>query len=615
MAQLTIYSAGLLATLLAALQLAAWLAMGLALLGEGDTAVELPAALLLGAAICSFLAACFAAAGLLGLAVAVPAALGIGALIAQRRRLGRALQTLGACYRELIGGRLWAILFGAIAFGYWLVALAPPRDADVLRYHLAHVRQIVQDGAWLPIADYHYALPFGWSIGFLPFELLRLPQAAQMLNLGLLIIAVGLLYGLLRDHVQRPIARLLALVFATHTAVLHMATTARADMQLVFVVLALTGLLLRLQRGSLRGAGLLGFVAWVGAQNRYQAVALGLTTLVLLLVLLLRRSVDPRQLAAFAGGGAAAFALSAPFYLFNLAGFGNPFWPLLIGTFNQPPAYADLVAMAYSRSLNGALSPATLGGALLRLLTSPIVFPVPLAALLLLVVALRWRLPPTRALALFTLVFLAVWAVAQPRLYPRFSMMVLVPTLMGWGPVLSSWSRERLLNALVRAGLVGLIAIFGALNLVYASDYLVYAATGDAARFHEHTWYKRTYDWVNGATPADARALVVVTSAQSYYLERQHRRADPQFSGVIDWTAIHGPADLERAMRAGTYTLLIYEDRDWTRMVGGAAMERAVKAALAEGRLRELAAFEERLSTSRLLDESYETTVRVLALQ
>ena len=117
-----------------------------------------------------------------------------------------------------------------------------------------------------------------------------------------------------------------------------------------------------------------------------------------------------------------------------------------------------------------------------------------------------WRLPPTRALALFTLVFLTVWAVAQPRLYPRFSMMVLVPTLMGWGPVLSSWSRERLLNALVRAGLVGLIAIFGALNLVYASDYLVYAATGDAARFHEHTWYKRTYDWVNGATPADRKS-------------------------------------------------------------------------------------------------------------
>ena len=67
----------------------------------------------------------------------------------------------------------------------WIYAIAPPRDGDVMRYHLAHIRQIASDGAWKSIADITYAFPFSWTLNYLPFELLGLPQTAQLTNLGL----------------------------------------------------------------------------------------------------------------------------------------------------------------------------------------------------------------------------------------------------------------------------------------------------------------------------------------------------------------------------------------------------------------------------------------------
>lgn len=636
MSLLSIYSAGLAATLLAALQLAGWLAVGLAVVRDDDERA-IPAALLLGHGLCAALMAGLAAAGQLAAAMALPSALCLAALAWRRRAVWAAAGQLGARLGELAGlgragdagavgaaagaGRLWRRLlpaaFALILLLYWLVALAPPRDADVLRYHLAHVRQILQDGAWLPIGDYHYALPFGWSLIYLPYEAMGLPQVAHMLNLGLLVIAAALLFGLLRAYAAAPIARLLTLAFVGHSAVLHMATTARADMYVIFVVLAATALVLRLvgdEGASPRLAALLGFAAWVGAQSRYQAVALGMAISAVVLIYALRRRLGPGHLLAYAGGAAAALLIASPFYLFNWLTLGNPVWPLMIGLFNQPPGYADAVAAAYSRGLNGALSPATLGVGLWRLLTSPIVFPVPVAALLLLAAALRWRNAPAPALALFTAAFLALWAVAQPRLYPRFSLMVLVPTLVGWSPLLERWSRGELWRAVVRAGLATLLALFAVLNIVYAYDYLEYAVTGDSARFHAYTWFKPTYDWFNSAAPQDARPLVIVTSAQSYYLERAHRRADPRFAGVVDWRAVGDAGALRRAMDGGGFTHLIYEEADWTRLPGGQQLTAAIAAAEADGTLRRLNTFAERLSTSRLLRDGYETTVVVYEL-
>ncbi len=647
MALLSLYSAGMLATLLAALQLAGWLAVGQAIVRDDDGAAA-PVALLLGHALCAALTAGLAAAGLLGPAIALPAALCLAALAWRRRAVWRAARALGARLGELawprageaprakaqappLPGRPLGIaappsprvprpasLALLIPLAYWLVALAPPRDADVLRYHLAHVRQILQDGAWLPIADYHYALPFGWSLTYLPFEAAGLPVAAHMLNLGLLAAALATLFALLRRYADAPLARLLALAFAGHTAVLHMGTTARADMHLVFVVLAAAALLLRLAEGGPFGprqAAMLGFAAWVGAQSRYQAVALGLAVSAVALRYALRRGLGARAAAAYLGGAAAAAALAAPFYLFNWAGLGNPVWPLLIERLNQPPAYADLVAQAYSGSLNGALAPATLLGGLGRLLVSPVAFPVPIAALLLLPAALRWRGEPTAAMALLAGAFLALWAVAQPRLYPRFSLMLLVPSLLGWAPLLARWWRAGPpLRPLVRVGLAAPLALFGGLNLVYAYDYLAYAVTGDAGRFHAHTWFKPTYDWFNAATAGDARPLVVVTSAQSYYLERAHRRGDPRFAGVVDWAAVGDSAALAEAMARGGFTHLIYEAADWSRLPGGRQMMGAVAGAVADGTLRELARFDERLSTSRLLREGRSATVIVYEL-
>lgn len=612
---------GLLATALAVLQTAGWLALGSFFVGQaGAVSRSVPTALLVGSALTGFGYALLSAAGQLELAVALCAAASVLALGLRREWVRARLGELTSVYGRAIAGRRWlaavALVTGLLS---WLLSIPPPRDGDVMRYHLAHIRQILADGAWLPIADYCYALPFGWSFHSLPFEWLGLPQAAHLLNwiLWAITIAALLELGMHCAGRWRTAAVLLTGLFVYQPFVLKMSTTAHADAYLILEVVAVMAWLLHPPQRAAEWA-LLGFTAWIGMQSRYQAAAVGLSVGAVLLVFWRQFDVSWRRLLPIGMGASAALLLSAPFYVMNWLAFGNPVWPLFTRLFAASPTYADLAVETSNAAFSGTLEVETVLRGLRGLLLSAETFPVPLVVagfLLLAPWSSRWRRSrASSVMAWFLAASLGIWVLTNPTLWNRYSLPLLPPALVGGCAVLGclrappAWLRRIAAAGLV-AVLLGMIAICG----LYSADTLRYLASGDLKRYHEYTWFFDVYDWANRATASDARFLVVVATGLSYYLDRPYRRADPCLSGVIDWQAVRTGDDLVGQLEAGGYDYFLYHDQDWSHCAAGDQMTEVVHSAREAGLLDTVETFELRLFTSRLMRKSIPATVFVLA--
>lgn len=610
-------AAGLGASLLAVVTACTWVAIGSLFPGSRAPRepLALPVALLIGGGITAAALAVLTRVG-----VVTPAAVGIWAaglavLVTRRRQV--AVMVSGAfdsCRRALPDRALyWA---GAPAAALlWLNAIAPPRDADSMRYHLAHVRQIVQDGGWKPIADYHYALPFGWTLNYLPFELMHLPQAAQLLNALLLVVMLGTLLALLSERGVGQLWLAMATALVAHPFVVRTFTGASADGYAIFVVFTVVAILLRADEARSGDAFALGFVSWIGAQSRYQLVAIGLAAMTA--VLLYRPAGINRRawIKPFAIGAAAALLLSSPFYFANLATFGNPVWPLAARAGGVASSYADIVAADYTRALSGSFSPGVVIWGITRMFTAPELAPLPVAIALILVASLRSGRRHINRLVAFAAAFLVLWIIAQPRLYPRFILLLLpvaaLLVALRFGVQKDFVTATRPLS---RRYLVSItLAVFTLISAATSLDQIRYDVTGDVASFHRFTWFYPVYAWVNRTLPADARLLVIVYSGHSYYLERQYRRADPWLSAVVDWRRVESAAALDSVLAGGRYDYVIYDDRDWGAFAGGTSMNTAVKQGMATGALVPVHSFRIPLYTSRVRRQYEMATVYVLA--
>jgi hypothetical protein len=608
---------GLGASLLAVVTACTWVAIGSLFLGTRARRdpLALPVALLIGSGI-----AAAALAVLTRASVVIPGALGVWAaglavLVARRGKVAVMVSgVLESCNRALPDRALyWA---GAPAAALlWLNAIAPARDADSMRYHLAHVRQIAQDGGWKSIADYHYALPFGWTLNYLPFELMHLPQAAQLLNAFLLVVMFGTLLALLSEQGVGQLWLALVTALVAHPFVVRTFTGASADGYAIFVVFTVAAILFRADEVRPGDAFALGFVSWIGAQSRYQLVAIGLAAFGAVLLyrpagINLRGWIKP-----FAAGAAGALLLSSPFYLANLATFGNPVWPLAVHAGGVASSYADIVAARYTRSLSGSFSPGIVIWGITRLFTTPELAPLPVAIVLILAASVTRGRRSINRLVAFGAAFLMLWIIAQPRLYPRFILLLLpVAALL----VAIRFGVQKELVAATRASsrryLVAItLAVFTLISAATSLDQIRYDVTGDAASFHRFTWFYPVYAWVNRALPADARLLVIVYSGHSYYLERQYRRADPWLSAVVDWRRVDSAAALDSVLAGGRYDYVVYDDRDWSAFAGGASMTTAVKQSVSTGALVPVRLFRIPLYTSRVRRQYDMATVYVFA--
>src|SRR5207249_2259222 len=133
--------------------------------------ISIPLSLLIGSALTAFMYAIFAATGHVQAGIAFGSVTVVVAVVLFRQRVFQMSRSLLTAYTELGSGRRWFLApWTAALVLFWALAIIPPRDADVMRYHLAHIRQIDMENAWFPIPDWHYALPFGWTFNYLPFE-------------------------------------------------------------------------------------------------------------------------------------------------------------------------------------------------------------------------------------------------------------------------------------------------------------------------------------------------------------------------------------------------------------------------------------------------------------
>ncbi len=570
--------AGVIATLLAAFALAASVAIGSILLPRpirDSGEIGLVASLLIGSGLTGFAYAIMTRAGQIDAAILLVAIVGLAALVLKRATVGDMIAAVASQYSMVFRSsrllRLVAIPVGALL---WLYAIGPPRDGDVMRYHLAHVRQIISDGSWQTIADYHYAFPFGWTLNYLPFERLHLPQAAGLVNVGLWLLVVAGLLRLSRRARSPRIAALFVAAFFVHPFVIRTFATAMAD----------------------------AYVAW------------GLAVTVIFAFHAVRHS-SWRDLRRFFIGAISAAILAGPFYIANLRGLKNPVWPLLVPEINGTASYADRVAAAYTATMTGSHDPAQLIQRAWELFSTPPLLPLALILVLIALAALVASDVRYRRVAILGTLFLVLWVAMEPRLFPRHVLLLLPLGPLLCVPLLDRFTRwpraVRVTQQLLAVAIIGMVAVSAALSW----DYVRYALTGDAARYHRFTWYYPVYEWVNRNTPPDARLLVITYSGHSYYLDRPYRRADPWLSGVVDWSRISSPEDLKSVLRHGGYRYVIYDDRDWRTFYGGELMSLAIKSAVARGILVPVRASREKLYSSRTMRDFSESDVYVFAVK
>jgi hypothetical protein len=616
--------AAIAATILAGARVFALVAVGkLVLRSVRPEYLAVPLAILVAGGILGASYSLLSLIGALPIAYLFDAGLSIAGILRRRRATAQGLRQLWAPFgAALRRSRVARLLTIAVTLVYWLNAATPPRDTDSLRYHLAHMAQIAREGVWHPLAIVHYAFPFGWQTTYLPFVRLGLPEVAQLVNAGLWLLGVAAIATWRsRTRALAPAELLMIGALALHPAIATTVTTASVDAYSLFVALAVILLLVSTSLGDGVEARALGFAAWIGAQSRYQALAIGIATTAVVVAASVGALVQKQEVAAFRTlanflrGAVLAAALAAPFYVVNYTAFANPAWPL--GPLRSPAATpADAVASHFVSTWSGHFTFPYLADAVGRLVIDLLSFPLPLLALLAIVVGLLGHARAGRAAALWGGAFLVAWAIAQPLLYPRFALYLVPMTLVIALPLVSraeeggGWRRP----ALRAAGSLGIV-VFGGYALLYTAIPAQYLATSDATSFHEFTWYHPVYEWANEETNADARMLVVVGSAESYYLNRYHRRADPATSAIVDWRRVRDGADLRAIMERAGFDFLIYEERDWSRDPGGMEMTRAVADALARGSLREERRFRLPFTRSRFRRERAAEERNVIVLR
>ena len=602
---------GVAATALAALVLSIWIATGTLLplgLADDDEAA-LPVALLFGSAVTACALALFSLAGLVTTGVIVTGIAGTAVLLTRWRKTFAITGSALAALRNASESRLTNMILAAAAIAAWLSAIAPPRSADAMRYHLAHIRLIAIEGRWNPIQDFHFGLPFGWTLSYLPFELVGLPQGSQLLSLALLVVIAASCIRFLRKAGASGLAIAIPLAMLLHPFVIRTFVEAGAEPFAMAVVLAVALLLVRLPELSRGEAFALGFVAWAGIQSRYQLVAVGVASTLIFLFLARRSRAETRGLMGSGIAGlAVAVLLASPFYVMNWKWFGNPVWPLLISESSVGSSYSNLLAWHYARSLAGNYAVGDVLQSLWNLFSWPRLFPLALTIVVFVIAAFFSKTDRVRLLGWLGGLFLVMWIAMQPALYPKFVLMMLPVALLAAGMFLAERvSSGRFITRVVQVGLVALVTVTVGLS----RESFAYAVTGDRDAFHRHTWFYPAMSFVNANTPRDARVLAIVRSGMTYYMERPYRRADPWIGGEVDWRTVDDGARLHELLVRDGYDYVVYDDRDWSGLIGGREMMTAIADAARHGLLKPMRRFDLKLYGSRATGSYQETRVIV----
>lgn len=597
---------------MAALSIVAWIAIGSCVrsVRAGNSFVDLSVAILIGSAATSLGYTIAAMIGMARSGALIVALTAIGITLIRTSELRVIARQMAGEWRSIAPvGMLDRSLFAGLCAVLSVCATAQPREADVVRYHLAHIRQIASEGRWQWMPDVHDALPFAWSLNYLPFELVRVPQGAAFLNAMLALVFVAVVAQAGSGKLAKGTGALICIAFVSQPYAMKIFSAAFPDSYAILITALLGVMLMRMSSIGERDAALFGFIAWIGIASRYQMVAMSIAVSAVALWTFLREAKF-KDFTLFSGGALCAVIVSSPFYINNWLNSGNPFWPLPTRFFATDVTYVQRLGSGFAHQYT---SPGeTLLAAVTRLLTSAYIAPLPIVLILLSVTTIFVRDKNARRVGILACIFLGMWAVMSPRLYPTH-----ILPLVGLGPLMAmaffpkAEAGQRLTRSLV-VGLRSGAAAFITLSAVFAWDYAKYDFTGNTRDFHRFTWYYPVYEWANHNTPRDSKFLVVVYSGISYYLDRPYRRADPWLSAEVDWSRVGSPSALDSIMGQRGFDYLIYDDRYWNQYPGGKLMTGVIHSAIARKVLVPVHSSREKLYSGRVTREFTETNVYVL---
>jgi len=609
---------GFLFTLLAILQILSWIAIGsffFRFLIIDNRFLRIGFSILIGSAITATLYSIFSVMRLVTLGIFICMFLSAIALIYYLFiNFGKLKAAVRKCKILLKDNFKISILTLGVLTFYWIIAIMPPRDADVMRYHLAHIRQIIIDGGWEPIFDYCYAFPFGWSINYLPYEFLGIPQVAHLLNLGLFIITCMILYRLAIRYTLKNVAILSCLFFVSLPLMLKTATTAHVDMYIIFVVACITLVVVLMLKMNKNVYILLGFGAWIGIQSRYQAFIIGIAVTLYMMILLFRKQIKIETMIPYSIGSVCAIILSSPFYIFNFVNLRNPVWPFMIPLFNGLNTYANQVAAKCSSNIVGSFNLKIIILNIKNLLMCLPTFPIPILLACLIIASIIWKNIRMMKLIHFIILFSLIAFFVQPNLDPRTIFIIVIPIIVACILVINKLIYYELIKKIIVCLFIIFILSCIVIDVRYSQDYFQYLINGNKEVFHQNTWFYDVYKYINESTPENAKFLVIVTSGHSYYLNRSYRRADPWLSGEVDWLATENINDFKQVLQEGNYRYIVYEDRNWDTYLGGKQMSFIIKDAIKCGILEIKSIFDVKLTTRRIFNQYILSEVLVLKL-
>ena len=450
---------------------------------------------------------------------------------------------LKICYKfiklYLFKEKTYSILFiiSMILITIWLLFLAgtPPRSGDVMRYHLAQLKDIVWNHGFVFREYYHYNFPAYFGYTFLPVYIFLNGIGMQLAVLYsffiVLFVTIRLSYKLNLKYPKLLLFLIILVPIAFQEA--HIVFT---DWQVVLY--AMIGLLLFIEFEIEKNYLLiilpfmsLGFSLGI----KYQAflyvpwfILLGWKRLDITI-----KTWRPKLLYLLFGLCIMGL-IPSPFYIRNLLELGNPVWPLMQSLFFSSHDYLYHVTQRTTSSLQGTISLSTYFHALITLIKEPL---IPATIFILGLTGLLYVSKNKLLIKTGVISFFAVLFILRPSVNWRYGIFIL-PILA----ILSVFIYQNTRNKIVKLFFVLLTVItlgYGLFIAVWYSYGLIkpYYIDKNINEYHKATWYYQEYMWINKHLPENVKLLVIVSSGHTYYLDRKYLRAD-NLSGLINWPSL-----------------------------------------------------------------------------
>ncbi len=497
-------------------------------------------------------------------------------------------------------------------FLIWLVLLAwtPPRSADAMRYHLAQLKDIVQNHGFVFRPYYHYNFPIYFSLLFLPVYMLFQGIGMKFAVLGYFLFSmIFILWLAQRLELKHP--RLLFFLLAFIPISYQEATIVTNDWVVIFYVIAGFNFLLdKTCKNSLITTHLAFFSLGFALGVKYLPVLFVPWFLLLSWEHLNDSEPKGRKISYILTGLLTMGIVMSPFYIRNLINTGNPFWPILQTIFTPEHDYLYQVTQKYSANMTGARTFNGLIGVFKQALFSPM---IPSTIWILgcwgVIVSSRNALQMGKGL----LLFFVIWWVVSPGMYWRFSIYVMPVALIAGTLVYQSSmiNRYRWMKYIYLL-MVSITLVYGVgLGAYYSKGLLAYYLHRDLDKYHFATWYYPEYQQIDQKLPKDAHVLVIVLSGHTYYLDRSYLRADPHLSGLIDWSALDSVEEFHDQLRKLKIDYILYDKRDWGDYPGGANMMRLIEELQTSPLAQNMWTHKIQLYSSRILEKFDWTTIEL----